>query len=247
MSSVVKLSVDEDIATVVMKDHDGRNMFTPALIDGLLETFESIRSHPTAKVVVVHGYDSYFCSGGTKEELLGILDGTVKFDDVPFYDLPLQCDLPVISAMQGHALGGGLVFGAYGDLLVLAEECLYGAVFMKYGFTPGMGGTYIIPEKFGVVLGTEMLFTARNYYGHELRSRGVSARVVKKSEVIPAAMNLARDLASKPRLALVELKRELARSSREVLLSVIERELEMHRKTFAQPEVRERIEELFGR
>src|SRR5947209_1974212 len=214
MSDVVKLSLAGEIATVVMEDRQSRNMFTPQLIEGLLAAFAEIGAHRSLKSVVVHGYDNFFCSGGTKEELLAMADGALDFAGTPFYDLLVQCPLPVVAAMQGHALGGGLVFGACADIVVLAEESMYGAVFMKYGFTPGMGATYIVPEKFGVLLGAEMLLTARNYYGHELRSRGVGARVVKKAEVIPTAMAVARDLAAKPRTALLELKKSLAASAR---------------------------------
>ncbi len=248
MNDVVRLTVTpEHIALVELDDRASGNTFTQSLIEGLMKTFDRIRGDLSLKVVIVHGYGNYFCCGGTKEELIGILDGVVQFSDVPFYDLLLQCDLPVIAAMQGHALGGGLVFGCYADLLVMAEEALYGAVFMKYGFTPGMGGTYIVPKKLGLLLGTEMLFTARNYQGIELKGRGIQARVVKRAEVIPAALSLARELADKPRLALIELKRNLAAAMREDLPAVVEKELAMHRRTFAQPEVRARIEALFGK
>jgi polyketide biosynthesis enoyl-CoA hydratase PksI len=248
MDQVVKLTVTaERVAVIAMEDRASSNTFTPALIEGLMGAFEQVRSDSTLKAVVLQGYGNFFCCGGTKAELLGILDGAVEFSDVPFYDLPLQCDLPVIAAMQGHALGGGLVLGCYSDLLVMAEESMYGAVFMKYGFTPGMGATYILPRKLGQVLATEMLFTARNYQGIELKNRGVQARVVKKAEVVAAALALAREVADKPRLALEELKRNLAAGMRADLPAAVEKELAMHRLTFAQPEVRGRIEALFGR
>jgi polyketide biosynthesis enoyl-CoA hydratase PksI len=248
MADVVRLTVAPGgIAVVALEDRASSNTFTPEFIDGLLRAFDAIRGRSDLKAVVVHGYDTFFCCGGTKEELIAIVDGKIEFADSPFFDVLLQCELPVIAAMQGHALGGGLVLGAYADIIVMAEESLYGAVFMKYGFTPGMGATAVVPRTFGSVLGAEMLFTARNYYGHELRARGVGARVVKRAEVIPTAMAIAHDLADKPRLALMELKRTLAGALRAELPSAVERELAMHRLTFAQPEVRARIESLFGR
>jgi polyketide biosynthesis enoyl-CoA hydratase PksI len=248
VADAVKLSTTPDgVAIVALEDRASSNTFTPSFIDGLMRAFDAIRSRRDLKVVVVHGYDTYFCCGGTKEELIAILEGRLEFADSPFYDLLLQCELPVIAAMQGHALGGGLVLGCYADLIVMAEESLYGAVFMKYGFTPGMGGTYIVPKKLGDVLGSEMLFTARNFYGHELKARGIPARVVRRAEVVATAMSLARDLADKPRLALTELKKALADPIRAALPAVVANELAMHRVTFAQPEIRARIESLFGR
>jgi polyketide biosynthesis enoyl-CoA hydratase PksI len=246
MSEVVKLFKEGSIGIVVLEEREYKNTFSTPLINGLMNCFEALQQMPDIKVIVVHGYDNYFCCGGTKEELIGILEEKLQFTDLNFYDLLLRCEVPVISAMQGHALGGGLVFGCYADIIVMGEECLYSANFMKYGFTPGMGATYIIPNQFGKLLGTEMLLSAKNYYGRELKERGAPVKIVKKAEVIKTAMSMAKELADKPLLSLKVLKKHLTRQIHSELPSVIARELEMHKITFAQPEVRQRIESLFG-
>jgi polyketide biosynthesis enoyl-CoA hydratase PksI len=238
---------EESIALVAMQERAQRNTFSKALVEGLMTTFAQISENPAVKVVVLHGYDNYFCCGGTQEELIHFYEGKMKFSDLPIYRLLLDCAVPTISAMQGHALGGGLAFGCFADLIVMAEESMYSANFMKYGFTPGMGATYILPHKFGALLGGEMLFSANNYHGGALRERGISAKVVKKKEVIPTALTLARDLANKPLVSLKLLKAHLTQRIKSDLPSFIEQELAMHAVSFAQLEVKERIETLFGR
>lgn len=235
----------EGVAVIAMQDRESRNTFSPAIIAGLERAFAAVAARDDLKAVVLHGYDSYFCCGGTKEELLAIHEGRIAFADQPFYDLPLRCELPVVAAMQGHGLGGGLVLGCYCDIMVMAEEGMYGAVFMKYGFTPGMGATCLLPDRFGRLLGAEMLMTGRNYFGRDLRQRGVPARVVRRDEVVPAALAIAADLADKPRVALVELKRRLAEPLRRALPEAIRAELAMHEVTFGTDEVRRRIETRF--
>ncbi len=234
------------VAVLAMEEREGRNTFTRRLIADLMAAFDEIGRDQSVRAVVIHGYDAYFCCGGTRDELLGIYEGRVSFADLPFYDLPLRCEIPVVAAMQGHALGGGLAFGCYADLLVMGDSCVYSANFMKYGFTPGMGATLIVPHRLGALLGGEMLWTARSYRGAELAQRGAPATIVKKDRVIETAMDLARELADKPRVALTALKAELARELKERLPATIARELAMHETTFSQPEVRRRIESLFG-
>jgi len=243
----VKLEWLDTIAVVSMEDRATKNRFSEALIDGLRHVFHEIERQPLARVVVVHGYDQYFCCGGTEAELLLLASGKVQFTAFAFYDQLLKCNLPVIAAMQGHAIGGGLVFGAYADLMVLAEECLYSANFMEYGFTPGLGATCIIPKKFGLTLGWEMLFTARNYHGGELRERGAPVRVAPRGDVLRLSMELARDLAGKPVEALKELKRCFAESLQADLQTAVQKELRMHQVTFLRPEVQERIAARYGR
>ena len=234
------------VAVIELADREHSNQFTRELVAGLAGAIASVQHDPDTHAVVVHGFGSIFCAGGTRDELLGIFDRRIRFDDVPLYRLLLDCEIPVVAAMQGHALGGGLVLGLFADVVVLAEESVYSANFMKYGFTPGMGATLIVPEKLGPTLGAEMLLTAEGYQGGELLRRGVGCAVLRRKDVIPHAMKLARDLADKPRLSLVLLKRHLTQRIREALPATVAAELAMHEETFAQPEVRERIETLFG-
>ena len=196
MTDVVKLQYPEPtIAQVILEDREYRNTFSASLIQGLMTAFASLK--PETKVVIIHGYENYFCCGGTQEELLKLSEGKMTFADLAFYRLLLDCEVPTIAAMQGHALGGGLVFGCYADIILMAEESLYSANFMKYGFTPGMGATFILPKKLGNLLAYEMMFSATNYFGSQLKGRNTQIQIVKKDQVIAKALELAKELIQK--------------------------------------------------
>ncbi len=78
---------------------------------------------------------------------------------------------------------------------------------MKYGFTPGMGATCILPRKLGISLSEELLITSANYRGADLEKRGVPFPVLPRVEVLNHAVELAREIAEKPRYSLVLLKK----------------------------------------
>jgi polyketide biosynthesis enoyl-CoA hydratase PksI len=247
MEQVVQLTeLGDGIVQITMQDKDSRNTFSRGIIDGLIAAFETIKKNTTYKVVILTGYENYFCCGGTKDELFAIYKKEIAFNDLDFFTLPLDCEIPVISAMQGHGIGGGFVFGCYADFIVLGKENIYTTNFMKYGFTPGMGGTYMVPLRLGQVLGNELLFTAENYRGGELEQRGIPQKVVPKNEVLHEAITLAKTLAEKPRLSLITLKSHLTQKIRAEIPKIIDQELKMHEITFHQPEVKQRIEDLFG-
>jgi polyketide biosynthesis enoyl-CoA hydratase PksI len=235
------------VAVVCMQERAGRNTFTVPLISGLAAAFAAIAARDDAKVVVLHGADGVFSAGGTLDELIGIADGKQTFDEAGFYRMLLDCELPVIAAMNGHALGGGLVFGLYADLCVLALESLYATNFMKYGFTPGMGATLIVPHRLGNALAQEMLFTANGYHGGVLKERGIGMPVVPRAEVVPTALRLARDLAAKPAVSLRLLKSALAAPIRAALPDATAHEQAMHDVTFHQPGIQDQIRARFGR
>jgi polyketide biosynthesis enoyl-CoA hydratase PksI len=228
-----------------MEDRASRNCATPAFIEDLTAAFREIGANPKASVVVIHGYDNYFCCGGTREELLFLASGKAQFTHFDFYDILLRCQLPVIAALQGHAIGAGLGFGAYADMMILAEEAVYNANFLQYGFTPGVGATLMIPRKFGATLGWEMMWTARNYFGRDLRERGAPMSVLPKAEVIAGALSIAREMAETPLIALKELKQLYVQSLRLELDGAIQRELQAHDRIFSNPKARERIDSIY--
>ena len=234
------------VVQITMRDTEHRNTFSPALIEGLDRSFAAIEEDESCRAVVITGYDTYFASGGTQEMLVKMARGEVRFNQVDFFRLALDCSVPVVAAMQGHGLGGGFVFGLYADFTVFARESIYTANFMKYGFTPGMGATVMTPARLGPVLAQEMMFTARNYRGDELAQRGCAQPVVPRREVLPYALRLASNLAEKPRHSLQLLKRHLTSTLREDLDAAIRAEVDMHDQTFGRPEVMANIESRFG-
>lgn len=238
--------IEPGIALVAMRDRVHKNTFSEELVAGLKQSFRTIEEQARTKVVIMTGYDSYFATGGTKEELLALHEGRMIFTDLDIYRLALDCKVPVIAAMQGHAIGGGLVMGLFADFVVLSRESIYSANFMKYGFTPGMGATYIVPKKLGFSLGHEMLLNAQTYRGEELGQRGAPFLVLPRKDVLDQARRTARQLAEKPRHSLITLKDHLTASVRRELPGFIEREVDMHGQTFRQEEVRQRIHALFS-
>jgi len=238
--------IEPGIVQITMQDRIHKNTFSNELIAGLLQAFQAIQTNSHYRVVILTGYESYFASGGTQEGLLAIHEGKATFTDMNLYSLALDCQIPVIAAMQGHGIGGGFVLGLFADFIILSRESVYTTNFMKYGFTPGMGATYIVPKKLGLSLAEELLLTAGNYRGTELEKRGAPFPVLPREKVMSYALELARQIAEKPRVSLITLKDHLVAPLREELPKVIEQELIMHDKTFHQKEVKEKINSLFG-
>ncbi|MEA2490006.1 MAG: polyketide synthase PksL, partial [Acidobacteriota bacterium] len=232
-SAVVTLTPHPDgVVLVQMADRDARNMFSDALIEGLTEAFAHIAQSQDCKVVVLTGYDSHFASGGTRETLLAIQEGKAKFTDSNVFQLPLDCKVPVIAAMQGHGIGAGWAMGMFADLAILSDESRYVSPYMTYGFTPGAGATWILALKMGHDLARESLFTGQSYSGSELKRRGLRLPILPRAEVVPAAMELARRIARTSRGRLIALKRQWTRPMHDAAEETYRRELAMHEQTF---------------
>lgn len=220
------------VAVVTMDDHEQRNMFSPDLVEGLGQVFARIARDAQLRVVVIRGSGPWFCCGGTPASLEAIRRGEQSFTDTTVFRTLLDCEIPTIAAMNGHALGGGFAFGLYADLVLLGESSIYSGSFLEHGVTPGVGATFVFPHKLGPVLGPELLYTAHGYRGSELRDRGVPLPVHSAPQLLPRAMELAAQIADKPRLHLRSLKRLLARPIRRGVAGAIDEELATHRMLF---------------
>jgi acyl transferase domain-containing protein/enoyl-CoA hydratase/carnithine racemase/acyl carrier protein len=220
------------IVVVKMEDRQTKNLFSEAFMTGVAEVFDHIARTPDYKVVILTGYDRYFASGGTKEGLLAIQSGKVKFTDFKVFQLPLDCKLPVIAAMQGHGVGAGWSLGMFADVALLSEESRYVSPYMNYGFTPGAGATWVLADKIGHDLARESLLTALPVAGSALKERGLALPVLPRADVEAAAMALARQIAQTSRPRLIALKQQLSASVHQPLEETYRHELAMHEATF---------------
>src|SRR5581483_7175690 len=100
----------------------------------------------------------------------------------------LDFPLPVIAAMEGHAVGGGFALGLCADIVVVATESRYGATFMNMGFTPGMGTTRLLEHVLSPAMAAEMLFTGEHKKGSFFEGR---CAVLPRAELLAHAMSIA--------------------------------------------------------
>ncbi len=239
--------LEPGIALVILRDQAHHNMFTDGVLHGLQAVFSQIAHNPEIKAVVLTGTDDVFCMGGSPQALEDLANKKGSFTDVPFvYEGLLKCDRPVIAAIQGDAFGGGLAFGLYADIVVMSRESTYSANFLKYGFTPGMGATFILEHRFGSSLALEMLFTGKPYKGSELERRHVQIAFQSQPNVLTTAVDFARHICDLPATGIKTLKSELAGDILKKLPAYIEREVNMHERVLGSESL-ERIRSHFSK
>ena len=133
----VSLDIIDGVAELWMHDQPGNNAFSSEFVDQLLERMATLARAREAKVCVLRGLPAVFCAGGDRRVLLDLAEGNLAPYDLELTRTLLELPIPTIAAMEGHAVGGGLVFGLACDMVVMARESRYGCNFMDLGFTPG--------------------------------------------------------------------------------------------------------------
>jgi len=237
---------DNGIATLKMNDAEGKNIFSRAFIEDLLHGLDELENIHKPKVGILQGLEDVFCGGGDKQTLLDLCDGKVEMGDVLVSERFLSAPFPLIAAIEGHAVGGGLLVGLCCDMIVAAMESRYGAVFMTMGFTPGMGCTTLLAELVGPYIANEMMFTGKRFRGSELQSKNTQINyILPRKEVLAKAHDLALQISEMNIQSLYLLKHSLSARKKKLLVEARLQEDLMHRISFSNPETRRTIEERY--
>ena len=240
----VRLEVDDrGVATITMGDVTGRNGMSALFVHELSEALHALAACADARVAVLLGLPDVFSSGASRDMLEAILDGKVAPSEIVLPKDVLDLPIPVIAAMEGHAVGGGLALGICADIILIARESSYGCNFMNLGFTPGMGITRLLEHVLSPAIAHEMMYTGQFFHGTHFEGRSGFNYILPRAQVRPKAMDLAARIAEKPRIAVEALKRVLASDKRQAFEASRTTEVMLHAITFAGPDVRRLIEE----
>lgn len=234
------------IATLRMADGAGRNALSGPFLDDFVLCIDTLKDDPNLRAVVMEGLPDVFCSGADRDTLRRLCAGDLKPRDIILPRQILELPVPVIAAMEGHAVGGGLAVGLCADLVVLARESRYGCSFMNMGFTPGMGMTRLLEHYMAPALAHELLYTGICHPGRAFVGRSNFNYILPKDEVLGQAYRLAQAIADKPPLALRTLKSTLSLERRKGFEASLTMEALMHEITFGQASLAARIEENYA-
>lgn len=248
MLEPIRYTRDGDVGILTLDRPDQRNSMTPELLDEFAATSARVRADTGARCIVVTGSGAYFSVGA---DLRSTLQRTGADGDraphersfgmyEPFLSL-LDIAVPVIGALNGHAIGGGFGLALACDLRIGALDAKYGGNFVRLGIAPGMAISYLLPRLIGAARASELLLTGRLVDGHEAERLGILNRAVPSADVLSEAMALAREIAAAAPLAVRATKHAIRRGLELAVREAAEYEAYAQAETLATDDAREGI------
>jgi len=196
----------EHVALVRLNRPKVLNALSNEVAARLAETFELLDADGVTRAVVLTGDDRAFAAGADIAEFAA--DGP----QLEVWDRMWSIGLPVIAAVRGLALGGGLELAMSCDLMIVADDARLGQPEINLGVMPGAGGTQRLTRAVGKALATEMVLLGRQLSGREAELHGLANRSVPAERVLPVALQLARALAKQAPHAVRTAKRAIAQA-----------------------------------
>ncbi|MFC9755511.1 crotonase/enoyl-CoA hydratase family protein [Streptomyces sp. NPDC056921] len=201
--TAVRIERDGPVFTVILHRPEVRNAVDGPTARQLADAFREFESDPDAAVAVLWGEGGTFCSGadlkgiGTERGNKVLADG-----DGPMGPTRMHLGKPVIAAVSGHAVAGGLELALWCDLRVAEDDAVFGVFCRRWGVPLVDGGTVRLPRLIGESRAMDMILTGRPVPAAEAYAMGLANRIVPPGEARGAAENLAREIAAFPQLCL---------------------------------------------
>ena len=206
----------DNIGVLTVNRPDKLNALSNELTEELQHLLDEIEKDVDLRVVVITGAgDKAFVAGADINEL--VERDALKGRDVSRFRQALfarieNLPVPVIAAVNGYALGGGLELALACNIRIASEKAQFGAPEVKLGIIPGDGGTQRLPRLVGLGRAMELVLTGDFIDAQEAHRIGLVNRVVSPDELMESVMTLAKKIASRPPLAVKYAKEAVNRS-----------------------------------
>jgi 2-(1,2-epoxy-1,2-dihydrophenyl)acetyl-CoA isomerase len=247
MMPVLQHTSPTGVRTITLNRPDRLNAIDPSLADELPRAVDAAAVDDSVKVVVITGAGRGFCSGLDLSTPPQLPDATraERLDAIAWVGRwvlsVVNCEKPVIAAVNGPAAGAGFGLALAADLRIVAANARLTAGYVRRALSPDAGVSFMLPRLVGLSRATEILFTGRDIDAAEAERIGLAAAIYPDDGFADRVAEYAERLAAGPPNALALTKRLLASSLDASLQTQLERELSYIKTCFASQDVAEAV------
>ncbi|MFK7998310.1 MAG: crotonase/enoyl-CoA hydratase family protein [Polyangiales bacterium] len=195
----IRVEVEGEICCVTIERPQRKNAVDRAHAEELAAAFRTFDADPTLKVAILTGAEGVFCAGA---DLKAVHEGNANrleaLGDGPMGPSRMMLTKPVIAAIAGHAVAGGLELALWCDLRVAEEDAVLGVFCRRWGVPLIDGGTVRLPALIGLSRALDLMLTGRPVEAEEALGMGLVNRVVAKGQALAEARLLAKTIAAFP-------------------------------------------------
>ena len=199
----VLTEINYPVYTVIIDNPDVRNAVDGETARQLADAFRTFEEDSEALVAVLWGANGNFCAGANLKAILKGKGNAIKREgDGPMGPTRMRLSKPVIAAVAGYAVAGGLELAVWCDLRVIEKSAIFGVFCRRFGVPLIDGGTIRLPRLIGLSRALDMILTGRPVKSDEAFQWGLANKVVEDGMARQEAENLARFIASNPQICM---------------------------------------------
>ena len=193
----------------------------------IYEGLKELEHDQTVRVIVIYGNQNFFSPGADIKELSQLDSSSAKNKGLfKFFDRIKEIKIPIIAAVEGYALGGGMELALISDLIIASKDAKFAQPEINLGLMPGIGGTQKLKHYLGKHNANYLCLSGEIITGQRAYELGLVSVLLEKNNFSEEAKKIAKKIAEKPKSSLIEIKRLIS------INGLLDQDLEEERKSF---------------
>ena len=221
------INTNENLGLLTLNRQEKNNSLDIETSKEIYEGLKELETNSSIKVVLIQGNQKFFSPGADIKELNNLNIEAAKSKGLfEFFDKIKEINIPIVAAVEGYALGGGMELALLCDIIIASKESKFGQPEINLGLIPGVGGTQRLNYALGKHNANYLCMSGKIITGQRAYELGLVSVLLEKNNFSLEAIKVAKKIAKKPKSSLIEIKKLINHAQ------VLEEGLEKERKSF---------------
>ena len=221
------ISIKEHLGVLTLNRHEKNNSLNIETSKEIYEGLKELEMNSSVRVILIQGNQKFFSPGADIEELSNLNTESAKSKGLfNFFDKIKEINIPIVAAVEGYALGGGMELALLCDIIIASKESKFGQPEVNLGLLPGIGGTQRLKKYLGKYNANLLCMTGGIISGQRAYELGFVSILLDKNNFSSEAIKVVKKIAQKPKSSLIEIKKLISNNLN------IDNNLEQERRSF---------------
>ena len=221
------ININKHLGLLTLNRKEENNSLSIETSKEIYEGLKELEINPSIRVILIQGNQKYFSPGADIKELKNLDTESAKSVGLfNFFDKIKEIKIPIIAAVEGYALGGGMELALLCDIIIASKDSKFGQPEVNLGLIPGMGGTQRLKYYLRKHNANYLCMTGDVISGQRAYELGLVSTLLEKDDFLIQAVNIANKITKKPKSSLIEIKKLISNNY------LLEKGLHEERKSF---------------
>ena len=223
----ITISIDKHIGLLTLNRQQDNNSLNVETSKEIYEGLKELETNSSIRVVLIQGNQKFFSPGADIKELSNLNTESAKSKGLfNFFDKIKEINIPIVAAVEGYALGGGMELALLCDIIIASKESKFAQPEINLGLIPGIGGTQRLKNSLGKYNASYLCMSGEIISGTKAYELGLVSVLLDKVNFLEEVIKIANQIAEKPKSSLIEIKKLISNNY------LLEKGLHEERKSF---------------
>jgi len=221
------INIDKNLGLLTLDRLEENNSLNIEASKEIYEGLKELEMNSSVRVILIQGNEKIFSPGADIKELNNLSEESAKSEGLfNFFDKIKEINIPIVAAVEGYALGGGMELALLCDIIIASKESKFGQPEINLGLIPGIGGTQRLKNSLGKYNASYLCMSGEIISGIKAYGLGLVSVLLDKVNFLEEVIKIANQIAEKPKSSLIEIKKLISNNY------LLEKGLQEERKSF---------------